>query len=107
GQQSAPTVPTIPVPVPVVRTHPAHAAVALPGGTAHTQAADPKAQELKAGDPKGQEPKPAEPKADEVPVPELSLGECITIALERQRTPNAGLANMWSSAARLRRLMRA
>src|SRR5207248_1546279 len=25
GQQSAPTVPTIPVPVPVVRTHPAHA----------------------------------------------------------------------------------
>ena len=104
GQQSAPTVPTIPVPVPVVRTHPAHAAVALPGGTAHTQAADPKAQELKAGDPKGQEPKPAEPKADEVPVPELSLGECITIALERQPTLKAARATMEATEASLRGL---
>jgi hypothetical protein len=46
----------------------------------------------------------AEPKADEAKAPELSLGECITVALERQPSLKAARATMDATEASLRGL---
>src|SRR6516165_5769223 len=66
GQHPAPTTPT--VPTPLMRTH-------STGYPAPNQAATPLPSPNAA---------PADAKAEATKIPELTLGECITIALDRQ-----------------------
>jgi outer membrane protein TolC len=83
GQQPAPTAPTIPTPT--VRTH-------ATGYQALNQPPTPL-------------PVPnAEPKTEPAKIPELTLGECITIALERQPAIQAVRKRMEATEASLRGL---